>query len=926
MARPRVSAPAARARPSAAATPAPAAAIPALAIFPSGTFHVAPASPAAAVPGEEPPLPADAAERILAAFGGGTAQGFLHLATVELGTALPPDLAFGREIGRRFLAELCRVDDLEARRNKLDLPASPADIEELLRAAPPMIGAEYLSETVLAHAWAEMSARVEAELRAFRGTVQEYLQKKIPAWNVMGRVCFHLAENRANERAPFAFLATYARAVSAEGRPQHAPLAKAVEEHAGAGNKAELLRLLAPVKRAAERSAVVRELVDSGAVFHPLAWSPRQAYAFLQDTAVLEESGVVVRVPDWWRARASLRPQVRVTVGSKTPSQVGAAAMLDFDVRLVLGGERLSADEIRSLLEGAETFRYIKGRWIEVDRQKLGEVLSHWRDVERRAARGEISFLEGMRLLAGVPGGGDGGESEASADPAWTQVAAGPWLQGLLDDLQNPRGGGEADPGSALKGTLRPYQRDGVAWLWLLSRLGLGGCLADDMGLGKTVQVLALFLLLKKHGRRGPHLLVVPASLLGNWRAEMDRFAPGLAALFAHPSFEGAAPDPGKLGETDVVVTTYGQLLRAPWIAEGRWGTVVLDEAQAIKNPGARQTRAVKGLKSEVRLALTGTPVENRLDDLWSLFDFLCPGLLGSAASFRRMARRMAEDRERGYSPLRALLRPYILRRMKTDRTIVSDLPDKTELNVYCPLTNAQAALYRKAVSDLAAELEQKDGMERRGLILAYLMRFKQICNHPSQWSGDGAFAPEQSGKLGRLRELCEPIAARQEKALVFTQFREMTRPLAGFLEGVFGRPGLVLHGETPVKARADLVAAFQREEGPPFFVLSLKAGGTGLTLTAASHVIHFDRWWNPAVENQATDRAYRIGQRRNVLVHKFVCRGTIEEKIDALIAGKRGLSEEILAGGGEAWLTELPSDELLRLVSLDLHSALEVE
>ena len=326
-----------------------------------------------------------------------------------------------------------------------------------------------------------------------------------------------------------------------------------------------------------------------------------------------------------------------------------------------------------------------------------------------------------------------------------------------------------------------------------------------------------------------------------------------------------------------------------------------------------------------MRLALTGTPVENHLGDLWSIFDFLCPGLLGSAAAFRSLAKRMTES-GRGYAPLRSVVRPYILRRLKSDRQIAGDLPDKTEMTVYCPLTRGQAALYREAVSELAARIDSKDGMDRRGLILAYLMRFKQICNHPSQWSGDGLYSPEDSGKLARLRELCEPIFARQEKMLVFTQFREMTGPLAAFLAGVSGAPGLILHGGTKVKERARLVADFQREDGPPFFVLSLKAGGTGLNLTAASHVIHFDRWWNPAVENQATDRAYRIGQRKNVLVHKLVCRGTIEEKIDALIASKRELSEELLAAGGEAWLTEMKSDDLLRLVSLDLHGALETE
>jgi non-specific serine/threonine protein kinase len=380
------------------------------------------------------------------------------------------------------------------------------------------------------------------------------------------------------------------------------------------------------------------------------------------------------------------------------------------------------------------------------------------------------------------------------------------------------------------------------------------------------------------------------------------------------------------LPEADVVLTTYGTAARVPWIAERAWGLVVLDEAQAIKNPDTLQARAVKALKSDTRLALTGTPVENRLSDLWSIFDFACPGLLGSGKAFRDFTRRLEAEGGRGYGPLRSLVRPYILRRLKSDKSILPDLPDKTEVFAYCGLTRVQATLYAKSVQELSAMIDDVEGIQRKGVVLSYLLRFKQICNHPSQWLGDGAYRPEDSGKLARLRELCEPMAARQEKVLVFTQFREMTGPLADFLAGVFGRPGLVLHGNTPVARRAALVSEFQREDGPPFFVLSLKAGGTGLNLTEASHVVHFDRWWNPAVETQATDRAYRIGQQKNVLVHKLVCRGTIEERIDALVEAKRGLSEEILGGGsgGEAWLTELRSDELLRLVSLDLRSALD--
>ncbi len=385
-------------------------------------------------------------------------------------------------------------------------------------------------------------------------------------------------------------------------------------------------------------------------------------------------------------------------------------------------------------------------------------------------------------------------------------------------------------------------------------------------------------------------------------------------------NIEALASDRTGLAGIDLVLTTYGLLLRQSWLQEQDWRLLILDEAQAIKNPSNRQTRAVKQLHATARIALTGTPIENRLGDLWSLFDFLSPGLLGSKTRFKNFVKSLSSRDSDQYAPLRNLVRPYILRRLKTDKTIISDLPEKTELHAWCGLSKAQTALYRQEVTRLATALETLDGIQRRGLVLASLMRLKQICNHPSQLLGDEQYDPRSSGKFARLAELCEEIASRQQKLLVFTQFREITGPLAAFLAEQFGRPGLVLHGGTPVKKRKQLVDEFQQEDGPPFFILSLKAGGTGLNLTEASHVVHFDRWWNPAVENQATDRAFRIGQRNNVLVHKFVCQGTVEEKIDALITEKTTLASDILEGGAETLLTELNNKELLELVALDVN------
>ena len=885
-----------------------------LAVAPSGHPYLEPEAGAS-------DLTAAAAARITRAFARGDCHGLLHLGAVEVATALPASLAFGRELAQHFMTRLCAVVDLSSQWDRIDVPAPGAVLAHLAESVPPMRGAEYLNLTRLEMLWNGLLATARSQIAAEGGNLQAWLQRQHASWNLVGRVCFHLAENKNSVETPFAFLATYVPGLSLQSRVQHQPLGRALQAYAGANDRDALLALLLPVHKAAAQSPWLQALVDSGKIFQPNAWTPAQAHQFLQTTALIEACGIVVRIPDWWHRRQPPRPQVRVNIGARAAG-LGLQTLLDFDVALTLDDEVLSAGDWAQLMAAGDSLVQLRGRWIEVDREKLDGVLAHWEKVQRASADDGITFLEGMRLLAGASVDDAATTALPPATADWSTVVAGDWLAKVLDDLRHPHGGGEAvDPGDALKAQLRPYQQDGVQWLWWLNRLGLGGCLADDMGLGKTVQIIALLLLAKREADPGPHLLVLPASLMRNWQAEIERFAPSLRTLVAHPSMPQADKP---LDRIDVVITSYGSLLRLPWLLATQWSVVVLDEAQAIKNPGARQTQAAKALKSRVRFALTGTPVENRLGDLWSIFDFICPGLLGSDQAFRRFARRLEADEHVDYAPLRKLVQPYILRRMKTDRRIIADLPDKTELKAYCTLSRLQASLYAQAVDALAEQIATLDGIARRGAVLAFLMRLKQVCNHPSQWLGDGGYAPDDSGKFARLRELAEAIDARQEKMLVFTQFKEMTAPLAAFLEGVFGRAGLVLHGGTPVKMRQGLVDRFQEELGPPFFVLSIKAGGTGLNLTAAAHVVHFDRWWNPAVENQATDRAYRIGQRKNVLVHKFICRGTVEEKIDALIEAKQGLSDSLLAGGGEIKLTEMSNEALLQMVRLDLNSAMD--
>lgn len=902
--------------------PAPAPAVPEVVLSPSGRLYLDPPD----IPGAPPQV-----RRLCRLWEEDAALGLLELAGEKWEAAPSAGLGFWRGFSRDYLTALCHTAGLETDAAARVQEPEADDWRALAERVPPMKGLEYLTPEVLSRLWAALDARARREAAAHPAGPSGWLKDRDPNWRLVGRVTFHLAENKRNPDRPFAFMATYTGRLSDQSKPQYVPLGRALQEYAGRKNRNALLRLLSPVQAASEKSPLIRRMVESGEIYRPQAWTPRDAYGFLKEIPLFEASGVIVRVPDWWKDGRPARPRVSVTVGEKKSVVLGLDSLLDFSVQASLDGVALTEEEWKMLAGSSPGLVSLRGKWVEVDPGRLSELMAHWKRVEKDAGRDGLTFLQAMRLLAGVEGPERAEESAPDA-PEWFGVRAGRSLEAMLEALRSPERlkASASDPGRDLRAVLRPYQREGIGWLYFLAKLGLGACLADDMGLGKTIQLLGLLLLLRREAPADapPALLVVPASLVANWKAEIERFVPSLRVLYAHPSetpaseWEARLEDVRKKARLDLVITTYGILQRTLLFRGRTWSLAALDEAQAVKNPATRQARAVKEVKAPRRVVLTGTPVENRLSDLWSIFDFLNPGLLGSERAFGSYAKGLSQRGPDGYRPLRALVRPYILRRLKTDKKVIADLPEKTEVRAFCPLTPAQAALYRDTVRELAQRLEKSDGIERRGIVLAAILRFKQICNHPAHAVGDGDYDPGRSGKFGRLRELCEELAARQEKALIFTQFREITGPLAEFLAEVFGRPGLILHGGTPVGRRRSFVEAFQRDDGPPFFVLSLKAGGTGLNLTAAGHVVHFDRWWNPAVENQATDRAFRIGQTKNVMVHKFVCRGTIEEKIDALIAEKTDLAKGLIEEGAEKRLTEMPDEELLKFVALDIHRA----
>ncbi len=885
-----------------------------ISLHPSGRLALATA-------GGAMPLDAPAPLRAIGqAFADDWRAGLFTLAAQGAGlTDLPLSARYWRDFGADYLARLCHRPVTDAGAPALPIPDT-AVLASWVDKAPPLAGGEYLGPASLAVIWQHLDAWTR-EAATAAGGFPAFLAERAPAWHRVGRVTFHLAENKAGAELPFAFLATCTTGLGAAGRDRHVPLRQALETHAGHADRGALVKLLTPVRDAAEQLPWVRELVDSGEIYRPAAWTAEQAHRLLGSLAELEAAGLIVRIPDWWHERP--RPTVRATIDSAGRGLLSAEALLELQVDVVLGGERLSPAELAALRRAGDGLVLLKGRWVEVDQQRLQAVLDHWDGVSDAAEQG-LSFHEAMRLLAGATPDLRGA-AEDRRD--WSEVIAGKKLRELLARLRDPSHERGPQLPAQLAATLRPYQREGVAWLHLLTGLGLGACLADDMGLGKTLQVLSLLAATPRRQGEPPALLVVPASLLGNWRAEAARFTPELELLFLHPSeaprerLDQVAADPeAELVPYDLVVTTYGMAHRQAWLAQQKWRLVILDEAQAIKNPHTKQSRAVRALRGGARVVLTGTPVENSLGDLWALFDFLNPGLLGSARVFKDFVKGLEEAGN--FEPLRRLAGPYILRRLKTDRRVIADLPDKTEVVRWCTLGREQLKLYQGVVDELARGLQRTEvGIERRGLVLQVLLRLKQVCNHPSQLTGDGAWEPRTSGKFAQLGEIAAELAARQEKALVFTQYREIIPALEDHLARIFGRPGLTLHGGTAVRRRQDLVARFQEPDGPPFFVISLKAGGTGLNLTEACHVIHFDRWWNPAVEDQATDRAFRIGQMRNVLVHKFVTRGTVEEKIDALIRSKQELAAAVLAGDGVR-LTELPDDELLELVRLDVTRA----
>jgi SNF2 family DNA or RNA helicase len=671
-------------------------------------------------------------------------------------------------------------------------------------------------------------------------------------------------------------------------------------------------RLFGGLDRALREAAPARVALDTAG-----------ALDFLRETGpLLSAAGFGVLLPDWARkARLGLRLTAKSSSGSSASARTGQFGMqdlVDFRYELAVGDEVLSPEELAELARLKVPLVRIRGQWVELDDRHLKAALKFFEG----GRSGTMTAAEVLTAAIGAAGDPD--------ELALTSVDADGWLGDLLSGEADKRLDPMLTP-AGFQGELRPYQQRGLSWLSFLGQLGVGAILADDMGLGKTVQLLSL--LWADRAKSGsvrensdfdlpaPSLLICPMSLTGNWQREAERFTPDLAVHVHHGADRLAGAElTAAVAAADLVITTYQTAARdLAALSQVRWARVVCDEAQAIKNHLSQQAKAVRALPAATRIALTGTPVENQLSELWSIMEFANPGLLGSAKAFRD---RYAVPVERHGSveaaqQLRRITEPFVLRRLKTDKSIISDLPEKQEMKVWCNLTQEQATLYQATVTDMMSRIEDaSDDIGRRGLVLATMARLKQVCNHPAHLLGDGSRLAGRSGKLARLEEICEEIVAEGDRALCFTQYAEFGRMLQPYLAARTGCQVLFLHGGTTKKQRDAMVARFQQADEPLLFLLSLKAGGTGLNLTAANHVIHIDRWWNPAVEDQATDRAFRIGQRRDVQVRKFVCVGTLEERIDAMIEQKKALAEQIV-GTGESWLTELSTAALREVLAL---------
>ena len=731
-----------------------------------------------------------------------------------------PSAIFLHRVAELYVDTLTKNNELEVARDQTKIRVTEDIWQQLEKELPFSLGSEYINFDWTNHIFEELHRIFQQEIKEYPNSVKLYLAEKNQNLRIPERIFFHLVENKDDEY-PFAFLATYATK-DKDGIVRHMPLRYALEEYKG--DRDRLVKLLSCLNQAAKTCELLSSLIERGELFHPLRFTSKEAYELLKHVEEIEACGILCRIPNWWRKKYA-NVSLTMKIGDKKPSLLGFDSLLSVKPEFSVDGVVLSGQEVKKLLMQSEGLAFLKGKWIEVNHEKLRRLLQNMEQQKQK----EITMFEALR-------------STLKEDPDnGVTISNGQWFQQFLQDLRAPKKQIKTTYPKSLNATLRPYQEIGFAWLSQMNRCGFGACLADDMGLGKTIQVLSFLESFRLKHKQARALLIVPASLLGNWEKEAKQFTPKLSLYLMHGKPVSQLEKEFHENDAFLTITTYGMAIKLKALKEKTWDCLILDEAQAIKNPITKQTKAIKSLHANMRIIMTGTPIENDLSNLWSLFDFLNKGLLGSYQEFKAFAKRL-DDNPQGYQKLKMMISPFILRRLKTDKTIIQDLPEKIEVEDYVTLSKQQTALYRNYIDNLEMKLNELDGIERKGLILAALSKLKQICNHPDQYLGEQAYLAKHSGKFETLKNICETIYEKRERVLIFTQYKEIIPYLSKFLSEIFHQEGFVLHGSTPVKKRMELVEKFQHENYVPYIVLSLKAAGTGLNLTEANHVIHFDR------------------------------------------------------------------------------------
>lgn len=814
---------------------------------------------------------------------------FLYSAAWELNEYSGENLKFIVGLSKFFHKIISFSNDIEFLRSDVEINLDEDEIESFVDGYFYLKGFENLTFNWVREIFSKLKNIFDAEINKFNGSVKKYYEDKLQDLNTPERIYFNLVEAN-DESYPFAFMVTYSEVE--DSSVIHSPLKNALVKYKE--NPKMIVNLIAPILKVQKESNIIDKLIKSGELFYPVGVTEDEAFQILKDLELYMSFGIKCRIPNWWKNKSR-----SFSVSSKFKNANGKfnkEAILSLVPEIRLEDDIYTKEELEEFLNLAEGLHFIKNKWVEVDHKKIKEVLQKYENIKDKAKE-NLNVVDLLKLPESL-------ELNIIEQKRFFRE----FTKSLKTKTENktykvPKG---------FKGTLRSYQDEGFKWISTMLDLNLGVCLADDMGLGKTIQILAYLESIYKKGYKC--LLIVPASLLGNWMNEIKKFNSKITYSIYY----------GKDKNIDdfLTITTYGTLKSSEELQNTDWDLTILDEAQNIKNISTAQSKCIHSLKSKNKIAMTGTPIENGLGDLYSLMTFLNPGLLGSQSQFKKVVNEInnCDNKIESYEKIRMKVKPFILRRLKTDRDIIKDLPSKIEIFEYLSITQKQKVLYKKILKDFETKLLVEEGIGRKGLVLKVISDLKQVLNHPSQYTQDSLFTEQDSSKFTRLGEIAKAIYEKREKLIVFTQYKEMCEPIANYLESIFYRSGLIIHGQTTAKNRTQIVNLFNsKDEYVPFIVLSLKAGGVGLNLTSANNVIHFDRWWNPAVENQATDRAYRIGQTKNVTVYKFVTKGSLEEKIDELIKEKTELSDSIISENKAPALTELSNEKLLKIMSLEI-------